>query len=301
MHPIARSYKTVLEHLPVDRREEGIRLPYEIGIAKDKNGGWEDYSSSAPLYDMPLYVLENAGTLDSIDSSRIVEPFRIAHHCAGFYGLLCDRLADGQCDKSEMTDYFKNHFRSCWVKYLAIAAKQREQVMCSIVESVIDLWEQGIQMDKRLIGSGKMTVISYAELIILKVRWLSLASIYLLKALGQIQRIPEFQLVFNLMLLGMQCRDDAVDHQEDTLLNSMSYPKALGVSPGALYRAGASLLRRGIHEAEEFHFHRLASWLGRHHQTPYKTTFDECPELDIFGGWLIFSGIESVIPDHVCF
>jgi hypothetical protein len=104
MHPVAETYTGIIDSLPTDLREAARLLPIRIGLTDRTDGGFEDYSDNGPLYDMPLYVVDDESVLQTYGIE--IQQFRKAHHCAGFWGLLSDRIADGQAEKIIRSGFF---------------------------------------------------------------------------------------------------------------------------------------------------------------------------------------------------
>ncbi|MBU3915769.1 hypothetical protein KKA14_09570, partial [bacterium] len=219
--------------------------------------------------------------------------FRHAHHCAGFWGLLSDRLADGQAKRNKTTDIFQDFFKQCWILSLTKATEKNNSEIVNLVNSAIADWEKGIRLERKFFRPGLLTVEDYTETIRLKVYWLSLTSICLLQSLDQQSQIKSFQLIYNMMLCGMQSRDDAMDFIEDEALNGISYPDALGVTPGSLYRNGLELLKKSSLLAKDLGFIKLSNWLDQNSQVHFQIRFDEFPELDILGGWMLSTQVEA--------
>jgi hypothetical protein len=62
-------------------------------------------------------------------------------------------------------------------------------------------------------------------------------------------------------LAGLQCRDDAVDNDEDARLCGSGVAAALGLPRAALFRAAPRLIARAASIARGSRFLRFATWL----------------------------------------
>src|SRR4051812_48612573 len=85
------SFREVTAALPPRLRAAARTLPHRLGLAKARDGRFEDFVILHPNRDLPGYAAE--GTAVTADRLR---RYRRAHHLGGFCWLLRDRLADGQ-------------------------------------------------------------------------------------------------------------------------------------------------------------------------------------------------------------
>src|SRR3954469_12373802 len=78
-------------------RDMAKRLPFSLGLTEHEEGRWEDFIVVEPDRCLPWYAAQRTGDEhESMVSAQELDHFLRAHHAAGFHGLICDRLDDGQ-------------------------------------------------------------------------------------------------------------------------------------------------------------------------------------------------------------
>jgi hypothetical protein len=253
-------FRRTVTELPVDLRLFAAELPFHLGLTHRPDGGWEEYTALAPFQSLPAYAVEGAVCLGAPLPPERLSSYLRAHCRGGFFGLLIDRLADGQVPERPEWPRLRQCLAERWEQSLADATGNHA-LAAHAVRASIQAWAEGLQLERALLSRRRMSVEQYVNIVSQKGAWLGASSFCLLAAHGQPARLRAFRLAFDLLLLSSQCLDDAVDQAEDALLHGVSFPTALGYPPGGLVRAAPRVARLGAEMARAGGFLRLGEWL----------------------------------------
>jgi hypothetical protein len=243
------AYHAVIGELPRALRRRAEELPRRLGLS----GGWEDYVQLPLLRDLPLYAGEG---LELTPERR--DRFVRAHLRAGFFGLLADRIADGQADDRELLP----HFEQAWREALTVATDDR-RLAHGLIDAAMRSLSRGLAEERDTATARRLTPLRYWRCSCWKVAWLATSSLALLYQANEKERASQFLTVFDLLLFSSQCIDDAQDESEDERLFGISVPRALGFPAAALVRAVPRLLGRAEELARAARYSRLADELAR--------------------------------------
>jgi hypothetical protein len=241
------TYQAVVDDLP-----GGLRA-----AARDILGGarWEDFFQLEPCRDLPVFAaVPELGLGDDQ-----LAAWRRAHHAACFYGVLADRLADRQLAPSAERDRLLFHLLDRWRRALA-EADGDAALADRLISRSMRLWAAGVRAEQAALGRRALGLRRYARLVLFKLGWGGLAAERALRRLPDAHRVACFRRAYLLLMLSLQCVDDAVDAGEDAALRGASAPAALGLAPNALFAAGAWLARAVTREARAGGFAHLEHW-----------------------------------------
>ncbi|MBN1206214.1 MAG: class 1 isoprenoid biosynthesis enzyme [Myxococcaceae bacterium] len=254
-------YRRTVAEMPVDLRPFAAELPFHLGLTHRPDGGWEEYAALAPFQSLPAYAAEDTDRPGPPLTPESLSRYLRAHCRGGFFGLLIDRLADGQVPERPEWPRLRQCLAERWEQSLADATGS-QALAVQAVRASVQAWAEGLQMERALLSRRRMSMEQYVNIISQKVAWLGASSFCLLLAHGRPERLRTFRLAFDLLLLSSQCLDDAVDHAEDERLQGISFPAALGYPPGGLVRVAPRVARLGAETARAGGFLRLGEWLS---------------------------------------
>jgi hypothetical protein len=258
--------------LPPSLRACAATLPFQLGLSSDPRAGWDAYAHLDPIRELPGFAIEPLVAGKAISDAAHLQgqlpSYRIAHWHGGFFGVLADRLVDGQDRHAHTSDEDGDPaallapVQEAWRRALA-AATGRRAVADAAIDRAIAAWARGLHRELRARERGSLSVADYVAMTGLKVSWLATAAQCLLEQAGERERAWELSRAFELLLLAAQCLDDAIDADEDERLHGASLPTLLGLGPGALVRAAPPILLLAARRAESG-FPRFSSWLSAH-------------------------------------
>ncbi|MBN9681584.1 MULTISPECIES: hypothetical protein [unclassified Corallococcus] len=258
MGPSDLEYTVTLEALPKDLQPFAKELPFHLGLTTHPEGGWNDYSALAPFQRLPAYASERQGPgLAPELQSRYLR----AHHRGGFFGLLIDRLDDGQVPQRPEWPRLRQALFDQWLQSLTDATGN-EVLATEAIKVALEDWAEAVSNEKALLSRRSLSMAQYACLVSQKVSWLGTSAFCLLLAHGDPARLPAFRRAFDLLLLSSQCLDDALDAEEDARLHGIGFPEALGHPPRGLLRTAPGVARLGATLAYKGGFNELGTWLA---------------------------------------
>lgn len=225
------SWQLLLSRRSEDERDSMRSLPYRLGITWRPDGGWRDYVAMPPMYDLPSYIAESAARSVSTDA---LDRFRLAHHCSGFYGLLIDRVADGQIVDDALLRRDRRWLRRAWLDSLAAACGDHAAAERGI-RWALGRWRRGVALARARTRDATFDAATYARSTAAKVAFLWIASELLLRSCGNSPReTGQLRRIFERVMFALQCCDDAADDSEDRELHGASVSQLLRVTPAVL-------------------------------------------------------------------
>lgn len=293
MHFVDAHWQDVRRGLPVRFHEIAQELPFRLGLSARADGLWTDFTRLEPMCDLPAFAADPLDETISIPlSDARLRLFQEAHCAAGYFGLLVDRLADGQCRLHPDLPRLRPRLRAHWIAALSRATGDAERARYLVRRSVLD-WEAALRHEVEHRLPRRWTAKEYAQCIRGKTSWLAVTSVGLLESTGQSSRVAGFLEVFDAMLLSLQTLDDGLDAEEDRALRGVSYPDALGVSPGALIKVSSLLCVRAAETASRHRFEKLSSWLERHARSIAQTPAPGNPVLTGFEAMIFLDSLSD--------
>ena len=211
-------------------------LPYRIGITSRPDGTWSDYVHHEVLYDLPTVV---ADVMERDISQRDLLHYRRAHHIAGFYGLLTDRIADGQVYQDRSLEREAVWLRREWESALSTACNSGAKARRWIADER-RLWKLAVSTEPARLDSPE----SYGKHVRDKVGHLWLSTGLMLDEFGAAPATAAMlRDSFERVMIALQCQDDAEDADEDRALRGVSTAELLGVDASTLHATAALVLR----------------------------------------------------------
>lgn len=279
------TYRAFLPTLAPARRGLAAELPYRLGLTRDPEGGFEDFIRLPPNRDLVAFAADSAAL-----PRELIERYRAAYCHGVYHGLLADRLADRQAFPGPELLALRDTLRERWQQALS-AATADPTLAARAVRQALDDLTRGVSMEQEALAAGNLSLSDYTESVRLKSRWISLAPTLLLQQTAGGLRSASFERSYALLILGLQCADDALDAAEDEALHGTSIPSALGFPPGGLFRAAPKVLRLAAASARADGFTRLAAWLLHHAASLENRTLGGNPLQNELASAVIASGI----------
>lgn len=255
MRAIQDSYRECLSALPAWAEEIASALPFRIGLTERPEGPWEDFITLDVDRALPFYAAD-----ETVDPARI-ERFVRAHHAAGFYGVLQDRIDDGQVSREPELIALASLLRRHWWRALAGAIEDPRRARAMVAQAVRRM-RYGTRLEMRMRrerGDARL----YGQATALKLDWVMLAARALLLYSSAPARAASFCRAYRPVLVALQVLDDIADADEDRALHGATTAGALEVSQAALERAAVHLFRRATGDSREAGFPRLSAWLEK--------------------------------------
>ena len=291
-HPVEAHWRSLVPTLPVRFRGVARSLPHRLGLSASLDGAWTDFTKLEPMCDLPSFVAEDPKTPGAVILSEAsLTLFREAHYRAGYFGLLVDRLADGQALPHPDLARLRPRLRHAWIDALGRALNDRERAW-TLVRRSVRAWERALCHEALHRLPARWKSADYGRCIRAKTRWLGVTAAALLEATGQRARVGAFWRAYELMHLALQVLDDGLDATEDRRLYGVSYPDAIGYPPGALVRAATILCERAAGAAREGRFHRLAAWLDVYARRMGETPVEGHPVVTGLGAMVLVGELE---------
>jgi hypothetical protein len=255
MSGVDESYVEFLVSVPAPLRDFARQAPARLGLTECSDVSWGRFVTIPPNRDLVLYTAEVVHV-----SAVALDHYRVAHHLAGFHGIVSDRIADGQVAPDRRFLALRRRLLRAWEARLTLAVGSSARARKAIALALLD-WRRGRAIERQALERGHFGR-RYGEMVRLKLGWISATARCMLDRAGEYGRSAILQRVYHLFLVALQCRDDVVDRDEDRRLHGIDVPRALGVAPGAMIRAAALLVPEASALAAHGGFSRLSAWLG---------------------------------------
>jgi hypothetical protein len=259
------TWAALVERRAARDRALTLVLPYRMGITSRPDGGWCD---AAPppfdaLFELPVVVAESSAVAIA---ARELDAFRRTHHVAGFYGQLCDRVADGLVREDRAIERDALWLRREWESALATAcnsgararrwiADERRAWRLAVHERSARKRARAAEREREASEREKAdSLTERAEQYIKRVRdtvgyrWVSAG--VLLECRGAARdTIVRLRAWFDRVMLAMQWHKDARDAEDDRALFGASTADVLDAPDAALVEAAAHLFREAAEDA----------------------------------------------------
>lgn len=267
---------------PSSLRRDAERLPYRLGLTRSPEGRWEDFVVMDPNRDLPRYAAEDP-TSPGLSRVRpeVLHAYRRAHHCAAAYGLIDDRLTDGQVSKAASLVLLREELRRAWTRALGEATGSPARAR-AVIAAALRSTKQGNQREQRALARArrrvhdekiaKLSPVEYVSFTCDKLRWFGASAHALLLSLGERRRALALRAAYDTFSVALQCIDDAMDDGRDRETRGASFPDALGLPANGLLAAAPGLVHQAAAHAHAAQFHELSQWLTR-----VATTFEQRP------------------------
>jgi len=274
------TYRAVVDDLPASLRAAALDL---LGGAR-----WGDFFQLEPCRDLPVFAA--VPELD-LRGDRLAA-WRRAHHGACFYGVLADLLADRQLARSSEHDRLLFYLLDHWRRALA-EAEGDAPLADRIISKGMRLWALGVRAEQAALARRALGLARYARIVLFKLGWGGIAAECALRRLPDARRVACFRRAYLLLMLSLQCVDDAMDAEEDAALQGASAPAALGLPPNALFAAGAWLARAVAREARAGGFAHLEHWSGTRAEELQRLMRERITAEDKLAGLAVSSALEE--------
>jgi hypothetical protein len=236
------AWERVLDEVGRPNASRLRQLPTRLGLPRS----WSSFARLGPIRQLPAWL--------GPDDPRVRAPYDEAHFRAGFWGLTSDRVADGQ---AQVTRAELSTLLAAWRRALARCGLSPAAAR-HLVESSRTAFDEGIQRERLLLAHGG-SLVDYRASLRLRTHWFGVSGLEWVRASG-LQPLSDFRDGIDVLMLGLQLADDAVDAAEDTNMRGRSFPSALGLAREAMLAlASLTLLSAAAHLARAGS-RRLSRW-----------------------------------------
>jgi hypothetical protein len=292
----------VAERFPAPLRERTAGLAHRLGLTETPAQGFESFMVTAPNRDLPRYAAEDPRRPGACRlSPEALLRWRRAHHCAVVFGLVSDRLDDGQIAPLPWLEGLRAELLAAWTAELGLALGSPARAR-AIVGAALRQLEQGNSMERRALsrtrdlGPGTLSAMEYVQIICAKLGWFGVSGRGALLSLGEPRRARALQNAYDMFSVALQCIDDALDAGSDERVRGACFPAALGLPPEALLTASKGLLARAARMAKKARFHELAGWLSDMSGRAAAAYVAGDPLRNALGASVLHAAAEEVIP-----
>lgn len=214
-------------------------IPYRIGISPRPDGNFSDYVREPLMFDLPALV-----AVETDIPTDELQRWTRAHHCAGFYGLVTDRIADGQVVPDAALRADQAWMFECWVSHFAIACGDLDEAR-SRIERERAQWTAAVERERSWSRGVRISIEDYGRVVRAKCAFLWVTAEAMLEHGGvPLHRVAQIREAFERVMIALQCCDDARDGDEDREMRGASTAELLGVDEHSLNAAAALLLQR---------------------------------------------------------
>lgn len=237
-------------------------LPAEIGLPLGDDGAaWERFIQLEPNRALPSFAVPRSlrGRVCVDDELAFVR----AHHHAAFFGVVADRIADRQVAPSAALREARAALLRAWERALGDALGDRRAARAHVAED-LRAWRVGLRLERAAFAARSLSPDRYFTAVSVRLRWVSTTARAMLRARGAHDASEALTEIIDRFLFACQCRDDAIDADDDRRVWGVSVPELLGLSQGSLLRAAVSSLRQAEQKARAAGFEALAIWLCAH-------------------------------------
>jgi hypothetical protein len=254
MDAVDETYEAVVSGLPPRLWSLARRAPVSLGLTKSPEGGWAAFVPIHPNRELVYYAAEGLAL-----SPQSLRRYQVAHHAAGFYGIVADRISDRQAPRGGAWLALRAELLSAWKGRLVDAVANRRRALATIAAALRD-WRRGRQIERHHLRPGALRG-HYGHIVLLKLGWISATARRMLMEAGARRRARYLGRAYHLFLCALQLRDDLLDAAEDARLTGIDVATALGVSPGGMVRAASALLVSATAAARRGALFALADWM----------------------------------------
>jgi hypothetical protein len=296
------TFAQVAERFPAHLREPASGLAHRLGLTETPAQGFESFVVMAPNRDLPRYAAEDPRRPGSCRlSPEALAPWRRAHHCAAVFGLVSDRLDDGQVAPAPWVEGIRDEMLAAWTAELGLALGSPARAH-ALVGAALRQLEQGNSMERqalsrtRELGPGTLSGAQYVRMTCAKLAWFGVSGHGVLLFLDEPRRARALRDAYDTFSVALQCIDDALDAESDERVRGACFPAALGLPPEALLTASKGLLARAARMAKKARFHELAEWLSNMAGRAAAAYVAGDPLRNALGASVLHAAAEEVIP-----
>jgi hypothetical protein len=257
---LSETWRAYMERCNLTTRETLRGVPRELGlIAGAEDDIWDRFIRLPPNRALPAFALPDA--LRARLSSSDVDGFVRAHQHAAFFGIIADRLADRQVAPTPTLVEARRWILRSWEHMLAEALRDPSATR-SLLAADLSAWRQGLGLERAAFAARSLSPSAYFHMVRLRLRWVSTTARGMLLSLGEHTAAEALVRAADRFLFACQCRDDALDADEDRRNRGASVADILRLTPGALVRVAVTAIARAEQIARAGGLRRFADWLG---------------------------------------
>ncbi len=245
---VSGRYEKLVESWSEEVRTLARHLPFRLGLVSAESGSWDEYTGVRFANDLPAVVVPDVDRGILRDE---LEFYRMLHLSISVQFLIEDRIADGDAPDGPDLRFLVGAFRQ---KTANLISRIPRSELGERLDVCHREWREAVDAEKRAVDSGGMALANYGRVVRAKNRYLTLAT----RLHPDVNRDGELLRLLEGMMVALQCRSDAIDHQEDERKNGRSWPALLGISPRHLLEASRLLMRAFANDAKRRGYGRMA-------------------------------------------
>lgn len=290
MGSLDATYAELLQSLSAEERALAATLSHRLGFADENAGGygWDSFFRLGPNRQLPTYAVPANGFAAQDEVAAFVR----AHHLFAFHGMLADRLADRQAESTPGLEALERAFASAALRALADACGD-EADAAELVGRDRRCWAEGVAQERAALCSGRLSLDLYADVVIAKLDWVGTTAGMLARRAAGDASARQFRLAHRLLLLSLQCLDDATDVADDRRSFGNSVPDALRLPSGGLVRASGRLASAAARVAGEGGFERFSRWLFARGEELSRVGGEGSPTRNELAGFAVAAALEE--------
>jgi hypothetical protein len=247
LEPLEQSHRALLLSLPPSDAERVSSLPRLLGVSSRSRGGFDDYAKLEVIVDLPRF----AGERCRVPQAELSQA-RYAHHVGGFWGLTADRILDGQT--AAPPDVLAPLERA-WSVALSAACGLDAVAAARKVRAAARRLDRGVERERALCDFP-----GWVDAVIERTWWFALVAAELVRRHRGARAQAAFRRAVTVLMLSLQCLDDAADVEEDRVRTGASVPEKLEVSPESLELLSAHFAALASTAAASAGFEQLGDW-----------------------------------------
>lgn len=230
-------------------------LPYRLSLVRAPGGRWDDFIRLAPNRDLPAMVRDALPAEHALSDAALAS-FSHAHQYAAMFGIVTDRIVDGQCADRELLA-IRRSFLAGWLDSLAEGLGDRGAAR-RVVGRAMRAWKRGIDGERALLGA-QHDWDRWATSVMARLQWVSASASAMLRAAGAEVAADQLERVYDRLMLALQVLDDRADAAEDVRDRGSAFGVA-GVHDDPRTLPGLLLLH-AVKAADAGGLRALRAWL----------------------------------------
>lgn len=228
-------------------------LPHRLKLVATPNGVWDDFIRLWPNRDLPAFVHDALPVGHELSNERLA-CFSAAHHYAAMFGIVTDRIVDGQVFERDLLPVRESLLR-CWTEQLGVGLGDRFQAR-HVIGQAMRAWKRGTDLERSRAGKAHDWD-TWGASVTQRLQWVSTSAISMLEAGGAWDAAGALGRTYDQFMMALQIFDDRADQAEDLRERGVSFE----VEDGDPRQLPALLLFQAAATASASGLYRLGGWI----------------------------------------